>query len=239
VVGEHVEPRVLVVDDHALLAETLAAELRHAGCLVAVVRVPTTEGVLAAVDDFRPDVALLDLVLDRAVGTSIPLISPLVERGVEVLVLTGATDEVMLARCVEAGASGVLSKVEQFDTLLEAVMDAARHERVQPVRERAEMLERLRVARQTEGERLAPFERLTRREAAVLGGLMDGLSAAEIAEQNVVSLATVRSQIRAILQKLDVTSQIAAVAMAHRAGWTPESAEKVVLDDGGSNEACA
>jgi DNA-binding NarL/FixJ family response regulator len=49
---------------------------------------------------------------------------------------------------------------------------------------------------------------------------MDGRSAAEIAASSFVSLATVRSQIRAILQKLDVTSQLAAVAAAHHSGWT-------------------
>ena len=66
---------------------------------------------------------------------------------------------------------------------------------------------------------------------------MNGLSAAEIAEQRVVSLATVRSQIRAILQKLDVTSQLAAVAMAHRAGWT--GADTAGFNDDASTEACA
>src|SRR5262249_42316776 len=154
-VSESFEARVLVVDDHALLAETLASELRHAGCVVAVVRVPTVAGVLAAIDDFRPDVALLDLYLGRGVGTSIPLIAPLADSGVEVLVLTGATDELMFARCVEAGATAVLSKSAPFDDLLDAVIDAARGQRVQPVAERAEMLERLRVARQAEGVRLA------------------------------------------------------------------------------------
>jgi DNA-binding NarL/FixJ family response regulator len=220
VVSEVREARVLIVDDHALLAETLASELRHAGCVVAVLRVPTVAEVVAAVDDFRPDVALLDLYLGPGIGTSIPLIAPFADRGVEVLVLTGATDELLFARCLEAGASAVLSKAAQFDELLAVVVDAAEHQRVQPMAEREEMLERLRVARQAEGVRLAPFRRLTPRESAVLAMLMDGKSAAEIAQVRVVSLATVRSQIRAILQKLDVTSQIAAVAMAHRAGWT-------------------
>jgi DNA-binding NarL/FixJ family response regulator len=202
-----------------LLAETLAAELRHAGCVVAVVPSPTLAGVLAAVDEFRPNVALLDLYLGRGVGTSIPLIAPLTDSGVEVLVLTGATDVIMHAACIEAGATAVLSKVAEFESLLGAVVDVARHQRVQSPAERAEMLDRLRRARRAERDRLAPFQRLTRRECAVLDALMDGLSAAEIAEVAVVSLATVRSQIRAILQKLDVSSQLAAVALAHRAGW--------------------
>jgi DNA-binding NarL/FixJ family response regulator len=219
VVAELCETRVLVVDDHALLAATLAAELRHAGCVVAVVPAPTLAAVLVAVDEFRPNVALLDLYLGRSVGTSIPLIGPLADIGVEVLVLTGATDLLMHAACVEAGATAVLSKSAEFDTLLAAVVDTAAHQRVQSLTERAEMLDRLRRARNDERARLAPFRRLTPREAAVLAELMRGRSAAEIAEVFVVSLATVRSQIRAILQKLDVSSQLAAVAIAHRVGW--------------------
>jgi DNA-binding NarL/FixJ family response regulator len=234
VAGEFSHARVLVVDDHALLAETLASELRHAGCVVGVVRVPTVTGVLAAIDDFRPDVALLDLYLGRGAGTSLPLIAPLAESGIEVLVLTGATDELMLARCVEAGASAVLSKAAEFDVLLAAVVDAARGRRVQSLAERAEMLDRLRRARQDEDVRLAPFRRLTRRESAVLVALMDGRSAAEIAARAVVSLATVRSQIRAILQKLGVTSQIAAVAMAHRVGWTGPDGDELDDDESAS-----
>jgi DNA-binding NarL/FixJ family response regulator len=51
---------------------------------------------------------------------------------------------------------------------------------------------------------------------------MAGEPAESIAEHSFVSLATVRSQIRAILQKLDVRSQLAAVALARDAGWPPE-----------------
>jgi DNA-binding NarL/FixJ family response regulator len=214
--------RVLVVDDHALLAETLAGELRHAGCEVLVVDAPSHAKVLATAATFRADIVLLDLYLGRAVGTSVALIAPLVASGAEVVMLTGMTDEMMFATCVEAGASGVLSKAADFDQVFRAVIQAARHERVQPVNERDHLLELLRRARREQRTRLERFERLTRREGAVLAGLMDGRSAAEIAESSFVSLATVRSQIRAVLQKLDVTSQLAAVAAAHHSGWTFE-----------------
>ena len=52
---------------------------------------------------------------------------------------------------------------------------------------------------------------------------MAGESAETIAEQVVVSLTTVRSQIRAILLKLGVNSQLAAVALAREAGWPPRT----------------
>src|SRR5262245_13332077 len=217
------EVRVLVVDDHALLAATLAAEVRHAGCEVLVVEAPNHARVLATAASFRADVVLLDLYLGRKVGTSVPLIRPLVAAGAEVIVLTGMTDEMLFAACIEAGASGVLSKATDVDRVLLAVMKAANHERVQPAHEREQLLEQLRYARREERARLERFERLTRREAAVLDGLMDGRSAAEIADASFVSLATVRSQIRAVLQKLEVTSQLAAVAAAHHAGWTRDS----------------
>ena len=71
--------------------------------------------------------------------------------------------------------------------------------------------------------RLEPFATLTRREAAVLTAMIDGQQAAQIAEESFVSLSTIRSQIRSILSKTGVSSQLAVVAMALKAGWTEES----------------
>jgi len=217
--------RVLVVDDHAVFAETLAGELQRLGFEVAVVAAPSHANVLAAAASFGADVVLLDLCLGPDVGTSVPLISPLVALGAEVVMLTGMTDEMQLAGCVEAGASGVVSKVADLEAVFHAVVHAAHHERVQPTMERERMLAVLRGARRQERARLERFERLTRRERVVLAGLMDGLSASEIAESSFVSLTTVRSQIRAVLLKLGVTSQLAAVAAAHHAGWTFDGAD--------------
>ena len=71
---------------------------------------------------------------------------------------------------------------------------------------------------------LAPFAALTPREEQVLAMLIDGVQAADIAERSYVSLATVRSQIRAILTKLGVGSQLSAVSLAIKAGWSPGGA---------------
>jgi DNA-binding CsgD family transcriptional regulator len=64
------------------------------------------------------------------------------------------------------------------------------------------------------------FSDLTSRERLVLSDLIDGYHASAIAERACVSVATVRTQIRSILQKLGVNSQLAAVALARQAGWT-------------------
>lgn len=62
----------------------------------------------------------------------------------------------------------------------------------------------------------------------MLSALVDGLSAEEIAEAQFVALTAVRSQIRGILQKLEVRSQLAAVALTIRSGWAPPTRIRAV-----------
>jgi DNA-binding NarL/FixJ family response regulator len=76
------------------------------------------------------------------------------------------------------------------------------------------LLERLRLERASTPRVETTFEALTQREALVLAALTDGLNAEEIARAHFVALTTVRSQIRSVLQKLGVRSQLAAVAVA-------------------------
>ena len=57
------------------------------------------------------------------------------------------------------------------------------------------------------------------RESEVLGHLMKGRAVREIAGLSVVSEATVRTQVKSILAKLEVSSQLAAVGLAHEIGW--------------------
>ena len=59
---------------------------------------------------------------------------------------------------------------------------------------------------------MSPFQRLTSCEQRVLGALIEGMSAEEIAEANFVALTTIRSQIRAIPTSSVSRSQLAAVA---------------------------
>jgi len=212
---------VLIVEDHVLLADGLAVSLRREGIVTEVVDGSTCEAIMEAAWRLRPDVVLLDLVLGDAVGLSIPLIAQLRETGARVLMLTGVTDPALLGSCVEAGAAGLVSKSESFDTVLDKLSRAVRRQTTLHASEREQMLGTLRRRRAEERARIEPFERLTGRERVVLGALMDGASAEEIAKASFVSMATVRSQIRSILEKLGVHSQVAAVALAHRARWEP------------------
>jgi DNA-binding NarL/FixJ family response regulator len=86
---------------------------------------------------------------------------------------------------------------------------------------------------------LDPFAILTEREEFVLAELIEGHCAEEIAGAAFVSISTVRSHIKSILQKLGVSSQLAAVALAWRAGWSFEKTSAKAPGDSGSRRADA
>jgi DNA-binding NarL/FixJ family response regulator len=156
-----------------------------------------------------------------AAGHGKDLVRPLTDLGAAVVVLTGETDRVVLAECLDAGAVGISSKAQSFDAVLESVQRAAAGEPAIPASTRAEYADVLRQHRADERQRMAPFETLTRREQEVLVLMLQGVSAAAMADQVYVSLPTVRTHIRSILQKLRVNSQLEATALARSHGWHP------------------
>lgn len=212
------EPRLLLVDDHRLLAETLQMSLSQAGLCVSMAPCGSFDEVLTEAAAVRPTLVVLDLDLEGA-GYGYDLIGPLRELGAEVLVLTGTTDRIELARCLEAGALGIASKAHGFSSVLDQIRRTAAGETATSVTERAQLLADLSAHRRADQRRRAPFETLSARERDVLRQIVDGQQAATIAKASFVSLATVRTQIRSILLKLDVTSQVAAVAMARQGAW--------------------
>ena len=212
--------RVLIVEDHALIAQGLAFGLERDGYEVEVATDDALHDVPALVRRIEPDLVLLDLDLgaDHPGGRS--LIPELRALGPDVLVLSGVDDPVELGRCLQAGAIGLANKAEAFPVVLDKVRAVLAGASPTSDHDRADMVARVREHEASERERLEPFTRLTRREAEVLAALMDGQSTDEIAERFVVSATTVRTQIHAVLHKLGVHSQLAAAAMARRAGWS-------------------
>lgn len=211
--------RVLLVEDHELLAQSLIFTLKAEGVCPERAPLGSAEEVLAAASEGRYDVVLLDLDLGDAVGSGLHLIEPLQRTGARVVMLTAATDREQLAECIEAGAVGLIPKTVSFEHLLAAVREAVSLGNALSPGQRDELLAELRRQRREREERMKAFKQLTRREAEVLAALMDGKSAEEIATEWFTSIATVRSQIRAVLGKLRVRSQVAAIGLARRAGW--------------------
>lgn len=210
--------RVHVLDDHELLAYTLSSSLQARGFAATAVIVLDLESALARVLADRPDIVLLDLQLGAA-GHGLSLVGPLTEAGIRVLVVSGVSDRSEIAATIEAGAVGFVSKSDPFDVLLEAAAAACRGEVVMTDCARHRLLDELRKHRAQSQLDRRPFESLTIREREVLRRLCVGDSVTCIATSSVVSVGTVRSQVKAILLKLGVTSQLEAVAIAHRHDW--------------------
>ena len=217
---EDVSSRILLVEDHAIIKQALALALQQSGMTVATAVELEPDAVLQQAEAFRPDVVLLDFYLGET--DSLPMIQPLQKLGARVLVLTGTTDPRSLGACIEEGAVGIVSKAESLDRLAQAITDAVAGLSVMRPADREALVDAARRAQADEEERLAPFAALSTRERQVLAHLMHGHSAEDVSRIEFVSLATVRSQIRGILQKLEVNSQLAAVTMAQQAGWAFE-----------------
>lgn len=213
--------RVLLVEDHELLAQSLAFTLRADGLRTERAPMHSVDAVIAAARDTPYDIVLLDLDLGESLGSGLELIKPLQETGARVVMLTAVTDTVRLAECIEAGAVGLVRKTASFEHLLSAVREAVSLGTLLSPGQRDELMAELRRQRHARAERLKPFLQLTHREQEVLRELMEGKNAEQIAQEWYVSITTVRSQIRSMLAKLHVHSQVAAVGLARRAGRPP------------------
>lgn len=203
-------PRVLIIEDHRVLAQALALSLGAKGFGCEVALLDGDVGVLEQARVYAPALALLDLDLNGADG--LQLVPGLRALGAAVLVVTGYSDEARLAASVALGGCGWVSKAQPFEGLLEAAEMVLRGEALLGASER-EQLRDLGWARlRAEDEARRRMALLTTREREVLDGLSGGCTAEEIARQLVVSVGTVRTHIRGILTKLGVSNQLAAVA---------------------------
>ncbi len=216
--------RVLVIDDHVLFAESLELALTVEGYDVrrwpGPGERPSTGQLLSQVYRWRPKVALLDLDLG-ALGHGTALINPLARTGTNVVVVTASLDRGQWGECLRYGARKTIAKTRPLGDIVGTVRRLSLGQPVLDPREREMLLRAWHLEREQQQEERARLASLTLREQEVLGHLVAGHPVREIAQISVVSEATVRSQVKSILAKLDVTSQLAAVGVAHHVGWHP------------------
>ncbi|MCR1781108.1 LuxR C-terminal-related transcriptional regulator [Nocardioides carbamazepini] len=219
--------RVVLLEDHVLFAESLelALELEGYDALsVSPNAFTSVQALLSRVLRVRPGLVLLDLDLG-ALGDGRRLIAPLVEAEAQVVVVTGATDRARWGECLALGARRVLPKSGSLNEILATIRRVDQGLPVLADGERASLIDLARQQSRERAEARDRLEQLSRRESEVLGRLLLGETVSEIAAHFVVSDATVRTQVKAILAKLAVSSQIAAVGLANRADWHPPGAD--------------
>ncbi|WP_395104616.1 response regulator [Actinomadura sp. SCN-SB] len=213
--------RVLIVDDHALFAEALAARLGREPDLVILPVAEDRRRALALTATERPHVVVLDMMLAGENGLDV--LDALRKRhaDVRVVVLSAMSEVEAIVAALRRGAVGWLSKTESADLVARVIRSAARRGGWIPPDIMGDVLRRLLDETPEADAAAKPLAELTPREREVLQCMVDGLNRAEIAERLGLSANTVRTHTQNLLAKLDLHSALEAITLAMRAGMKP------------------
>ncbi len=203
--------RLVIVDDHSIVREGLCSILNAEPDFQVVGEASNGEEALRVVERTRPDVVLLDLKMPGAPGADVCRDITAKRPETAVIILTAFLDSDMIYRCIQAGAKGyVVKDVERAD-LKRKIRAAARGEGVLDEKAASPVLERLRKGT------AAPVQ-LTEREVTILRLIAEGLTNKEIGAQLYLSEATVKDQLRKVMDKFGVEHRISAVIAASKQG---------------------
>jgi len=227
--------RILVADDQGVIRMGLAMILDHEPDLTTVAQAGDGEEALRMVDQYDPDVVLMDIrmpVMDGLVATErITAANKAAGRSKPaVLVLTTFDDEAYVLSAVRAGASGFLLKDTDPDLLVSAVRAVHRGDSLVDPDSTRVLLERcVELERQVGGTAAAApaqpdarwaglLAQLSEREREILVWMARGLSNRDLAGKLFVSETTVKTHVSSVLSKLGLSSRVQAVVVAYEAG---------------------
>lgn len=204
---EAMSERVLVVDDHPLTRDALAALLAQGGFEV-VGEAADGEEALELAERLQPELVLLDLSMPGLDGLgALPKLRAAAP-GCEVVVLTASGTEENLLAAIRGGAAGYLLKSEPPERIVTFLRGVANGEAALSGAVARRLLDQVRNGTQLGGgvpDEIA--DALSARELEVLLLLDDHLATDEIATRLFISEHTVRSHVKSLLRKLGVSSR--------------------------------
>jgi DNA-binding NarL/FixJ family response regulator len=212
-----VSVRVLVVDDQELVRSGFRLILSSAEGVEVVGEASDGAHALSAARSLRPDVVLMDvrmphvdgITATRAITDELP--------GTRVLVLTTFDLDEHVYEALQAGAAGFLLKDVPMEDLVGAVRAVHAGASLLSPSVTRRLVEEY-AARRACASPPPAATALTTREHEVLLLLARGLSNAEIADGLVVTEATVKTHVTAVLAKLGLRSRVQAVVYAYESG---------------------
>jgi DNA-binding NarL/FixJ family response regulator len=198
--------RVLVVDDHPVLRDGVAAILENQTDMTMVGEARDGSEAIERFRALRPDVTLMDLQMPGMNGVDAIAAIRAEHPGARIIVLTTYAGDVQAVRALKAGATGYLLKSSLRTELIDAIRDVHRGQR--------------HVHRDVADEIALHVvdEPLTEREIAVLRLVSIGKANKQVAAELGLSEETVKGHLKSIFSKLDVADRTHAVTVAARRG---------------------
>jgi two-component system, NarL family, nitrate/nitrite response regulator NarL len=202
-----------------MLADALAAALTARGHRVLAVTTTAADGV-AAVNDCRPDICLLDLQFgDQPSGLDAARTIRQRYPGTKVLLLSGVTDSEALSQVVGSGVAGFVRKDKSVDQIVSALeVVAAGGSVLDPG------LPRVRARGRISPKPRNPLDELSPREKEIVARIARGQSTRQMAFAMNITVGTVRTYVKNVLAKVGAHSRLQLAALASRDGLLVDQA---------------
>jgi DNA-binding NarL/FixJ family response regulator len=209
--------RVLIADDQALVRSGFRMILEARDDLEVVGEAASGSEAVELAARLDPDVILMDVRMPGLDGVEATRRLTASESRARVLILTTFDLDEYVYEAIRAGASGFLLKDVQPAQLVEAVRVVADGEGLLAPTVTRRLLERF-ASELPDEKPPVSLDALTPRELEILRLVASGLSNAEIAERLVVTEATVKTHVSAVLRKLALRDRVQAVVLAYDTG---------------------
>ena len=207
--------RIVLVDDHPIVLDGLEQLFGTEPDLEVVARATSAEGAVRALEEFRPDVLVLDLAMPGHDGLWVMQQAAARKVQTRVVLLTAHVDEQQLLEAVRLDVAGVVLKEMAPRLLVECVRKVHAGEKWLEKHSVARAMERM-ALRETELQRLTKL--LTPRELEIVRLAAEGLRNKEIAERLTITEGTVKIHLHNIYEKLGVTGRPQLILYATREG---------------------
>ncbi len=214
--------KLLIVDDHAIFREGLRALLEMEEDFTVIGEASRGDEAIAMVAEEPPDVILLDLHLPDGSGADFCRDLRRVSPQSKVLILSAYDHDREVSAALIAGASGYVLKTVGGERLADNIRSVYRGEVLLAPSVAAKVVQQLSRLREETGRREEALNVLTPREREVFALASRGLKNAEIAEELYLSEKTIKTHLRNIYNKLNLTSKAELRLFAVRLGLSTE-----------------